>query len=55
MRSTSPENSTRRLDMDIERAKAALEMTGQMKVHLLRCETPRMQDIPAPSSFAPGG
>ena len=38
-----------------ERAKSALGMTGQMKVHLLRRETPRVQDVPASSSFAPGG
>lgn len=30
-----------------ERAKAALEMTGKMKVHLLQRETPRVQDVPA--------
>ena len=38
-----------------ERAKSALEMTGEMKVHLLQRETPDMQDVPANSSFAPGG
>ena len=38
-----------------ERAKSALEMTGEMKVHLLRSETPGVQDVLASSSFAPGG
>lgn len=37
-----------------ERAKSALEMTGEMKVHLLRRETPDEQDVLASSSFAPG-
>ena len=37
-----------------ERAKAALEMTGQMKVHLLQRQTPNMQDVPESSSFTPG-
>ena len=37
-----------------ERAKAALEMTGKMKVHLLQRETPSMQDAPAYSFFTPG-
>ena len=37
-----------------ERAKSALEMTGDMKVHLLQRETPDVQDVPASSSFAPG-
>ena len=37
-----------------ERAKAALEMTGQMKVHLLQRQTPDVQDVPASSSSAPG-
>lgn len=38
-----------------KRAKSALEMTGEMKVHILQRETPGAQDIPANSSFAPGG
>ena len=38
-----------------ERAKSALEMTGEMKLHLLQRETPSVQDFPAFSSFAPGG
>lgn len=38
-----------------ERAKSALEMTGIMKVHLLRCETPHVQDVPASLLLVPGG
>lgn len=38
-----------------ERAKSALEMTGTMKVHLLQCETPHVQDVPASLLLAPGG
>ncbi|KAL8789523.1 MAG: hypothetical protein Q9213_001136 [Squamulea squamosa] len=38
-----------------ERAKSALEMTGQMKVHLLQRGTSQAQDVPVYSSFAPGG
>ena len=38
-----------------KRARAALEMTGKMKVHLLQRETADVQDIPAYSSLTPGG
>lgn len=38
-----------------ERAKSALEMTGQMKVHLLQRGTSQAQDVLVRSSFAPGG
>ncbi|KAL8827649.1 MAG: hypothetical protein Q9191_003062 [Dirinaria sp. TL-2023a] len=38
-----------------ERAKSALEMTGETKVHLLRRDTPDAQDVSAYSSSVPDG
>ena len=47
-------NGKRSYTEAFERAKSALEMTGEMKVHLLQ-RNPTVQDVPAYSSLAPGG
>ena len=47
-------NGKRSYTEAFERAKSALGMTGEMKVHLLQ-RYPSLQDVPAYSSFAPGG